>query len=317
MRPTLILFTIAGCVPISQVQMLSVPAAPVERLSPVAVMQELADSLAEQLSAGGASQSNITVSVAVSVSGERDAGGVKEAMAGKLKSALFRTGRFTVIEDPQMEAVLSQYRIQDDLRAVLNNGKAPDIGTLAKAQGVVVCSLIDVGTEWAVQCRLIPLGTGAWSGAAEGRLEKSVVSAPAGRSSARQPGYLGVVYLGDNGLEVSVLAVSRSRKDNTIRLQYGFRNYGMDERCVDLIDPQQQAYIADPAGNIFPLLGAEGLNRQEVCIRPGGRAECTLIFRAPSDSTVFADFYVTWNLGGGWRGDCRNFRFRVPGSALQ
>jgi hypothetical protein len=311
-----ILLAASGCVPVSHVQMLTVPGvqAP-EPPSPVMALQGLAETLAEQLAVNVATNSNLAIAVSVSSSAGAGGGNIKDAVAEKLKSAMFRTGKFTVIEDPQMDAVLAQYRVQDELRALLNGGKAPEIGALAKVQGVVLCSLIDMGSEWAVQCRLIPLKTGTWVGTAEGRLSKTSVE-PA-KVPARKPSYLGTMYYGDDGLEMIVTAVTRSKANNTLRIRYAFYNGGDRNACVELVNPQQQAYIADAAGNTFPFLGSEGFVGQELSIRPGSRVECTLIFRMPVDVVAFAKIFVEWDMGGRWGGNRRNFVLNVPSSALQ
>jgi hypothetical protein len=285
--------------------------------SPVLALQDLSDKLVQQLVANVDSTSRLAIAVSLQSPPGTGNDNLRVVMTEKLKAALFRTGKFTIIEDPQMDEVLSQLRVQDELRHVLNGGKSPQIPVLAKVQGVVLCSFIDLGPEWAVQSRLIPLSTGAWTATAEGNLPKVSVTGQAPRSQTRKPSYLGTIYLGDDGLEFSVTSVSRTAANNTVKVKYTLFNGGNRDASARLVEPEKRAYIADATGNTFPFMGGEGLVQQELRARPGSRAECALVFRVPGEIVAGVRIFVEWDLSGHSWGSQRQFVLNIPASALQ
>jgi hypothetical protein len=290
---------------------------PPKQPSPVLALQELSDILVQQLVANVDSTSRLAIAVSLQSPPGTGNDNLRVVMTEKLKAALFRTGKFTIIEDPQMDEVLSQFRVQDELKSVLSGGKSPEIPALAKVQGVVLCSFIDLGPEWAVQARLIPLRTGTWAATAEGNLPKMSVTGETPRTQTRKPSYLGTLYLGDDGLELSVTSVSRTVASDTIKVKYALFNGGNRDANARLIEPEQRAYIADAAGNTFPFMGAEGLVQQELRVRPGSRAECALVFRVPTEIVAGVRIFVEWDLSGRSWGAQRQFVLNIPASALQ
>ena len=310
---------ILGCAINSTTPMLQMPAENqrADPPSPVLAVQELADDLVQQLVVNLSTNDRLAIAVIMSAPAGMGKDNLQIVIAERLKAALFKSGRFSVLEDPEMEAVLTQYAIQDKLRFVLNEGRSPEIGSLAKVQGVVLCSFVDMGSEWAIQCRLIPLRTGTWAATAAGRLPKASVSSDSVRAPARRPSYLGTIYLGEDGLELRVSEVSKPSGSNAIRVKYTLYNGGNREASARLVDPEERAYVVDAAGNTFPFMGSEGFSQQEVRLRPGSRSECSLVFRVPADVVAYARVYVEWDLSGRSWGGQKNFFHDIPASALQ
>lgn len=310
---------VSGCATSSSVPMLQMPAdnQHSDQSSPVLAVQELADELVEQLVVNLTTNDRLAIAVSMTAPSGAGNDNLRVVATERLKASLFKSGRFTIVEDPEMDAVLSQFAIQDKLRNVVNEGRSPEIGVLAKVQGVILCSFVDMGSEWAVQCRLIPLRTGTWAATAAGRLPKGAISPDAVRTSPKRPNYLGTLYLGEDGLELSVTGVSRPSGSNSVRVKYTLYNGGNREASARIVDPEDRAYMVDAAGNTFPFMGSEGFNQQEVRMRPGSRAECSLVFRVPSDVVAGVRVYVEWDLSGRSWGGRRNFVLNLPASALR
>lgn len=182
----LMAFLVAGCV---QPQMLVVPG-PDPAPSPSQAVGLACDSIVSQLCRY--LPTNVEYRLAVKAFDDADgtAKTVQRALMEHLKGDLSVSGHFTVVEDPRMDAIISEAATQETLKGVIDTNTLVDFEhKLIGVDAVLVGNIIDYGSEWGIECRLIPIERGNVVGHASSKISKAgfVSSAERYSPSVEQP----------------------------------------------------------------------------------------------------------------------------------
>lgn len=310
-----LLVSLSGCV---QPLVLYVP--PPDRApSPSAVIRRACDNIVEQLS--GYVPTNIEYRLVVrSLDGATGlASAIPLAVTEELKGCLSDSGRFLVVEDTKMDAVLAEAATQEEFKGLIDPDTLVDLEhKLVGVDALIVGSIVDCGSEWDITCRLIPMSMGTVEAHASSRVSKHNfgISSIDYMASVHKPAYLGIIYHGEDGLDISITSVTKLPQDNTVCVEYALYNSGRKKAWVRLVQPEKRTYMIDAAGRTYPLILVGDLAQHEIDILPQTYVTCGLKFHGPSDFVEWMRIITQMDVSGRRFGHNDPIVLYIPGSAL-
>lgn len=241
------------------------------------------------------------------------------AVTEELKGRLSDSGRFLVVEDTKMDAVLAEAATQEKLKGLIDTNTLVDLEhKLVGVDALIVGSIVDCGPEWDITCRLIPMSMGTVEAHASSRVSKHNfgVSSTEYMASIHKPAYLGIIYHGEDGLDISVTSVTKLPHDNTVCVEYALYNSGRKKARVRLVQPEKRTYMIDAAGRNYPLILVGDLAQHEIFIPPQTCVTCGLKFYGPSDMVEWIRIITPMDISGRRLGRNEPIVLYIPGSAL-
>lgn len=130
-------------------------------------VQDASKQLADQLAGNLATDKPLRVGIAPFALKNGASISVLQALQEALKNRLFLTKRFDVVEDTDMQKVLTQLKIEEQGEGMLQEDTIKRMGNLLAADAIIVGTVTRLSGSYLVDCRLVPITSGVVGSAAE------------------------------------------------------------------------------------------------------------------------------------------------------